>query len=138
MSNEKSEQKQVLGRPSKYNEDIQKRSDDYVDTFELYVNINGKLVPSPIPSVAQLAFKLRVHRATIYEWKKVHAAFSDTLERLNQLQEIFLVQHGLTRGYDSTYAKFLTVNLTIYKDKIETSNTNKEIAINIDKDDAGL
>ncbi len=131
-------EKRSVGRPTMYNEEIQKFADDYIDNYEYYETINDKKVPRNIPSQCDLAFKLKVHRETIANWGKKNSQFLDTLERINQMQELMLCKFGLNRGYDATITKLYTVNLTRYRDKIETNNTNTEIVINIDKDDSKL
>ena len=133
-----SEKKNTVGRPSKYNEEIQKYADDYIDNYLDYEVINDKSVPNTIPSKCDLAFKLRVHRETITNWGKENRQFLDTLERINQKQELMLSKFGLNRGYDGAITKMHMVNLTGYKDKVETINTNKEIVLSVDKDDAEL
>jgi hypothetical protein len=134
-----SDSKQLkLGRPSKYNEQVQEFADNYIDNYPDYEIVNGKEVPNNIPSICDLAFKLRVHRETVANWGKAHPIFFDTLERISQKQELMLSKFGLNRGYDSTIAKLYTVNLTKYKDKVETTIDQKTIQINIDKDDSAL
>jgi len=133
-----SEKKNTVGRPSKYNEEIQKYADDYIDNYLDYEVINDKSVPNTIPSKCDLAFKLRVHRETITNWGKENRQFLDTLERINQKQELMLSKFGLNRGYDGAITKMHMVNLTNYKDKVEQSIDHKNIQINIDKADSGL
>ena len=132
------EKKKTVGRPSKYNEEVQKFAEDYIDNYQDYEEVNDKLIPNNIPSQCDLAFKLGVHRETIANWGKQHRQFFDILERINQKQELMLMKFGLNRGYDATISKLYTVNLTKYRDKIETTNTNKEIQISIDKEDNDL
>ena len=68
------------------------------------------------------ALTLGIHRATVYLWAEKHQLFIDTLEIIQQKQEIFLMHHGLTKGYDSGFAKFMAINVTKYRDKIETTH----------------
>lgn len=126
------------GRPSKYTEEVYEFAKNYIDNYQDYEDINGKLVPNNIPSQTDLAFKLKVHRETIANWGKAHPLFFDILERINQKQELMLSKFGLNRGYDATIAKLYTVNLTKYKDKVESSVEQKTIQINIDKEDKAL
>ena len=133
-----SDKKKPLGRPSKYSEEIQKFADNYIDNYPEYEEVNGKMIPNNIPSQCDLAFKLKVHRETIANWGKQHRQFFDTLERINQKQELMLGKFGLNRGYDATITKLYTVNLTKYKDKVEQTIDHKNIQINIDKADSEL
>ena len=133
-----SKKKSNAGRPTKYNKDVQKFADDYINNYPDYEEVNGKLIPNNIPTSTELAYLAGVHRETIYNWAKENRQFFDTLERIKQKQEIMITKFGLNKNYDSSFAKFIAVNVTSYKDKIETTNTNKEIQINIDKEDSEL
>lgn len=139
----------MAGRPTKYNDEIQKKSEKYIDIplFETYskevvvkdqIQVINCERPSGIPSIAGLAVHLGVARDTIYNWAKAHPIFLDTLEDLKVKQENFLEYHGLTRGYDSAFAKFIAVNTTAYRDKVEEKRTVKTIQVNLDKEDLNL
>jgi hypothetical protein len=132
-----------VGRPTIYTEQIQLLADTYINEWELYkVNTDedGNITRSvnSIPSIAGLSLTLGIHRATVYLWAKKHDLFIDTLEVIQQKQEIFLMHHGLTKGYDSGFAKFMAINVTKYRDKIEHSIEKGSIAIKIDGDDEKL
>lgn len=123
--------KSSAGRPTKYNSDVQKFADDYIDNYQMYEIIDGKRLPNNIPSQIDLAFKLKVHRDTIANWGKSHPEFFSTLERINQMQYIMLQKFGLTRGYDATITKLYATNLTNIRDKIEQKaeiNTSIKLA----------
>jgi len=144
------EQKNLGGRPSVYNEELQKKADDYLD-FPLFETISKEVVvkdqiqvinierPNSIPTVAGLALHLGISRETVYAWAKdtKKSQFSDTFNRLKAKQHEFLVYHGLTRGYDSSFAKFMAVNVTDLRDKVTQENTGT-VEIVIDNDDADL
>jgi len=139
-----SDENNKVGRPSSYTPEIQAIADDYVNGWDLYKEIKNSdgsvtTVVNAIPSVAGLALTLGVHRSTIYNWiKDKNRQFLDTLEIIKQKQEVFLIHHGLTRGYDSGFAKFLAINVTDYKDKVEQTIDHKNIQINIDSNDSKL
>ncbi|GAF94266.1 unnamed protein product, partial [marine sediment metagenome] len=129
--------------------ELQKIADEYLELplFETYskevvvkdqIQVINLERPSSIPSICGLALKLNIHRDTIYRWGKEEKPFYDTLERLRQKQKDFLLYHGLTRGYDSAFAKFVSVNMTDMRDKIDSNITQETIQINIDKDDVNL
>jgi hypothetical protein len=138
MSEIKEEPTKSVGRPSLYNKEIQEFADNYIDNYPDYDLVDGRNVPNSIPSQCDLAFKLRVHRETIANWGKANRQFFDTLERINQKQELMLSKFGLNRGYDGTITKMHMVNLTSYKDKVEQTIDHKNIQINIDKNDSEL
>lgn len=132
------EKKRSVGRPTKLTDDVLKFAKDYIDNYQEYEDINGKLVPNNIPSQCDLAFKLNVHRETIANWGKNNCQFFDILERINQKQELMLQKFGLNRGYDATITKLYTVNLTKYKDRVDHQVDQKTIQINVDSDDSKL
>tara|TARA_R110002096_G_scaffold232683_1_gene422584 strand:- start:673 stop:1104 length:432 start_codon:yes stop_codon:yes gene_type:complete len=116
-----------VGRPTLYNEEIQKQANEYINNWSLYAEIkNGEdpekvtHIVNSIPSIAGLSLELGIHRATAYNWSESYPEFFDTLELIQQKQEIFLMHHGLTKGYDSGFAKFMAINVTKYRDKVET------------------
>ena len=77
-----------MGRPSKYNDEIQAKAEDYAMNFMAYGD--------PVPTVAGLADAIDVSRATMYNWGDEHPEFLDTLERIERRQHKFLVAGGLT------------------------------------------
>lgn len=127
---EQSKPANPVGRPSLYTPEIQEKADRYINEWDLYKEIPEKADPkkvttvvNAIPSIAGLALELGVHRSTIYKWVEAkHCKFIDTLEIIQQKQEVFLIHHGLTKGYDSGFAKFLAINVTSFKDKVETTH----------------
>lgn len=142
----------MAGRPSKYNQEIQKKAEKYLkdssELWEIYteqrVNKWGKVEnvekqrPAEMPSKWNLALYLGVHRETLDYWAKDYCQFSDILEciKLNQMR--FLSYHGLNKNWDSPQTKMHQANLFGWSEKIQTENTNKEIQISIDADDAEL
>lgn len=118
--------KNLGGRPSLYSEEMQKKADDYINNYPETIEMNGKTIPNTIPTATEIAWILNVHRRTIYDWAKKHEMFLHTLERVKLKQEIMITKYGLNRAYDATFAKFIAVNVTNYKDKIETSHSVSE------------
>jgi hypothetical protein len=93
-------------------------------------------------SVAGLSIELDVARKTIYNWSNPdHPSFNEEFlhifESLAKRQELLLEYHGLTKGYDAGFAKFIATNITRYKDKKE-AEVNGDIKIVIDKSDSEL
>jgi len=46
--------------------------------------------------------------------------------------------HGLTKGYDSGFAKFVSVNMTDMRDKIEEKKEVRHIQVKLDYQDIKL
>jgi len=94
-------------------------------------------VPCQLPTIERFALNLGVHKDTIYEWAKVHPKFSDSLRKAQQAQQEILVQHGLSGHYKEGFAKFVAVNFTDMKEKVQ-QEINTQMNIVIDSDDSNL
>lgn len=106
----------MAGRPTKYNKDIQKQAEAYLENYK---DTHG----DEIPSNAGLARILKVHRDTIIEWGKQHPAFSDTLDDIQHEQERKLLNNGLNGKFNSNITK-LALHNHGYSDKKELSGPN--------------
>lgn len=103
-------------RPTKYNNEMQAKADEYLSTY--------KELGSVIPSVAGLSIFLGVSKATIYNWGKEHDEFLDTLRVINSTQESELLNQGLVGSFNATITKLALANHG-YSDKVETVNETK-------------
>lgn len=86
-----------VGRPSEYTDDA--------CAVVIRMGAEGK-------SVVQMACELNVHRDTLYEWAKVHPAFSDAFTRARLLAQAWWEETGqtnlATQGFNaSLYAKII-------------------------------
>jgi hypothetical protein len=91
-----------------------------------------------LPTVERFAANVGVVKSTLYEWAKKHPEFSNALDRAKELQQEVLIQHGLNGFYKEGFAKFVAVNYTNLKDKVESTVESKNIQINIDAQDVKL
>ena len=101
------------GRPSLYNETTQAKADWYL--------LNYKDMGDRVPTAAGLAVYLGVSKVSLYEWAKHHDKFSNTLSKLNAIQEYKLIQGGLGNEYNSTITKLMLANHG-YSDKQELTH----------------
>lgn len=139
--------KSNAGRKTLYTKDMQDKADKFIEGYALFETYQKEIVvkdqiqvinaerPSGIPSISGLALHLKVHRETLYNWGKTHRQFFDTLEDMKAKQEQYLEYHGLTRGYDASFSRFLATNLTKYREKIETKeeiNTKVELSYKVE------
>jgi hypothetical protein len=97
------------GRPTKYNEAMQEKADDYLTTYQK---------DSVVPSVAGLSLVLDLSDSTIYDWKAKHPDFSRTLRNIKKKQEAELLNKGLTSEFNATIVKLMLHNHG-YSDKVE-------------------
>lgn len=98
-----------LGRPTKYNEEMQAKADEYLATYTK---------DSVVPSVAGLSLYIDVPDSTIYDWKAKHPEFTGTLGRIKKKQEAELLNKGLTSEFNATIVKLMLHNHG-YSDKVE-------------------
>lgn len=105
----------LMGRPSKYNKDMQARAELYLaDGFR----DNGKV----IPSAEGLAKYLGVASSTVYLWGEEHALFSETLEAIQAEQKEITLNEGLKGEFNATIAKLVLANHGMH-DKADTTTT---------------
>jgi hypothetical protein len=100
----------MIGRPSKYRDDIPERTLEYVKTF--------KKLGDLLPTMEGLVLYLGVPRSTLYDWAKQpdKQAFSDALDVLKQTQAKMLFENGLEGKYNSTITKLmLSHNHNVYE-----------------------
>ncbi len=112
------------GRPSKYNNVILNKAQQYIETYDS-LDIGHK-----IPSVAGLAVYLQVHKDTIYEWCKHHAEFSDSVKSMMCQQEAVLLGNGL----DGTFNAHITKLVLSKHGYGDNSNKNNSITVTINRD----
>ncbi len=100
-----------MGRPSKYNEEMQRVSDAYCDGE--YEN-HGDMFPSKVG----LACVLRVSERTLDSWGKEYPEFGDTLALIQANQHRTLLNKGLLSEFNPTICK-LALHNHGYSDKIQ-------------------
>lgn len=93
-----------MGRPKKYNEEVQGEADYYVDNYAEFGDA--------IPSIEGLAEHLGVCRTTLYSWKDeiVSDEYLYTLERIASKQKRVTLNKGLTGDFSSVIAKLVLAN----------------------------
>ena len=95
--------KNLGGRPSKYNVGTQFKADIYLSIYE-------DQLEEVVPSHAGLAVYLKVCKETLYEWKKHHPKFSNTLRNIKIAQEQCLLNRGLSGKYNAQITKLMLAN----------------------------
>ena len=104
----------AIGRPTKYNDKILEDAIDYLENHTEHEDI--------IPSVAGLAYLLKVTRQTIYNWGDSNPEFLDILESINLRQEKLLVSGGLGGSFNPAITK-LVLGKHGYHDKQDTEHS---------------
>lgn len=103
------------GRPTKYSEELLIKAEDYLITYKTDYN-------NLIPSVPGLACALDIVKSTIYKWGEEKPEFSDLLARLQQKQEMALMDGGLGGIMNSNIVK-LVLSKHGYSDKQAIDHT---------------
>jgi len=92
----------AAGRPTKYNKAMLDKARGYLNHYED--------CGDAVPTAAGMACELSVNKSTLYEWAKHHEDFSDTLDRMQSIQERKLSSGGLTGDFQPTIAKLMLAN----------------------------
>ena len=129
-----------MARPTDYNENTIKFTQDYldscVDTEEDYTKSQGdksssyeRLIRVKLPTIEGLAVYLGVNKTTIYEWESRYPEFSNVLAQLRSKQAETLINKGLSGDYNPIISKLLLMKHG-YAEKTETDVTTKGESIN--------
>ena len=129
--------KKEVGRPSKYDpkfcEEIVTffNQEPYEQLTRTITRKDGSVVEeevrvaTPLPTLADYATKIGVHRDSIHEWSKNYPEFSDAIKRAKDCQERILVTNGLMGLYNPSFAIFTAKNVIGWKDRHDVVNVNK-------------
>lgn len=90
-----------VGRPTKYNQELQAQADSYVYDWAYY---------DAIPSRVGLCCFLGITKPTMYDWEQQYPEFSTTLQSIDALQERTAVNKGITGEFNSTITKLVLAN----------------------------
>ena len=112
-----------MGRPTKYNQEIVKKAQHYLDNYEEHGHV--------IPSAAGLSLVLGLSRETLRLWSKDEdkKEFLGILDRINQKQECVLINNGLNGTFNSNIAK-LVLGKHGYQDRQQQEGTQVNVIIN--------
>lgn len=105
------------GRPTKLTDELISKAEMYLTDYPS----NGDIVPT----VAGLSVYLDIAKSSIYKYRDESARFSDTLERIESLQESKLVNGGLMGDFNATIAKLMLSNHG-YSEKQVVDNTSSD------------
>jgi hypothetical protein len=118
------------GRPTSYSPEIVKKAKKYLDSCideERELGTDERPIYKirvRLPTIEGLALFIGIHKDTIYEWEKIHKAFSDVIGDLRAEQAQKLIENGLSGDYNPTIAKVLLAKHG-YKDAQEVDQNIK-------------
>lgn len=110
----------AIGRPTKYTDLLVAKANKYLNVYE-------STLMEVIPSHAGLASYLGITRSTLYDWgaQRGKKDFSDILARIKNLQELTLINSGLTGDFNANIVKMMLVKHG-YHDKQENTLSNPD------------
>lgn len=113
----------TLGRPPIYSVETLKRTEEYIQSCE------DTKDDVRLPTIEGLAFSLKIHKDTIYTWRKDEGKepFSDLIEDLLSKQADRLVNNGLSGRYNPTIAKVLLTKHG-YREGIDQTTNDRDIS----------
>lgn len=105
------------GRPSDYRPEYCEEIVSYFDRPLFKEGYKKEL--HDFPTLQEYAARIRcVSMQTLHNWAAAHPEFMEAFNRAKQLQEMLLVQGGLSRAYDGGFTKFILNSVSdTYKDK---------------------
>jgi len=132
---EKSGGAKKLGAPTKYTEDIPEKLLEYfcIDLDREVKNKDGKIVaikPNRLPTVEGFCASVMIAKSTFHEWVKKYPSLSNALGIAKQFQINHLMQHTLEGTYNASFARFLAINISEYREQVEQANET-EITVNV-------
>ena len=106
-----------IGRPTKYNEDLQAQADEYIFKYSEV----GDVIPSRVGLCCYLGISKRVS----YEWETIYTEFLHTLENIEAMQERTAVNRGLDGTFNAAITKLILHNHG-YSEKSELAHTSPD------------
>jgi len=127
--------KNPVGRPVTYTEAVVKVAWAYIENYKTKYK-------HEFPSVVGLCSVLDRSRSTLYRWAdenagEYHKEFKDVLAKLNETQELVLLNNGINRTFNSNICK-LVLGKHGYHEKLDTDQTTKLVVSIGDADAATL
>ena len=90
-----------VGRPTKYNDEMQAQADAYVYDWSTI---------DSIPSRVGLCCFLGIDKTTSYDWERLYPEFSNTCKAVEALQEREALNKGITGDFNSQITKLVLAN----------------------------
>lgn len=110
----------MAGRPTKLTDELVFLAEKYLDVYKSELN-------QVVPSIVGLCSYINVSKSTVYKWKDESKSqtFSDTLERIEEIQCVDLINGGLSNNFNSNITKLMLANHG-FSDKIQNDHTSSD------------
>lgn len=110
------------GAPTKYDP---KYCKEIIEFFSIPPHNGSKnkhfLMPNTLPTLLRFSMKIGVSKKNLLEWADRHDEFRVALDTAKELYKEFLSANGLLGLYNANFAKFIAINTTDMKEKVEVS-----------------
>lgn len=128
----------LLVRPTKYEREYALQMIDFFSVEVFTIDKLGRKKLNRYPTFERFATNIGVTHKTLWNWAQHpdNSEFLHAYQICQDLQKALLVEGGLSGEYNNNFAKFLAVNVTDLRDKVEQEINQKTVQINIDRDDA--
>lgn len=90
-------------------------------------------VPNPPPHFSEFAREIGVTEKILKKWAKAYPEFAESYEACSAIIKEFLIDNGLLKNYDPTFAKFAATYLTDMRDKTEVLKRTVDLNKILDK-----
>lgn len=78
-----------------------------------------KLKANSMPTFERFAVNIGVTHNTLRNWGAAHPEFLSAYNACKDIQKEFIVEHGMNNNYNAGFAKFVAINVTDFKDRVE-------------------
>jgi hypothetical protein len=144
----KRKRKSNAGRPTKYTDEMPQRLMDFFNVPQerivekevataTGVKVIRETVANKLPTVHGFCASIPIAMSTFQDWVAANPEFRATLAKCKQMQTDHLMQKALDGGFHAGFAKFMMMNLTKYREKVEQKQ-DTEIKVTIQDDDQDL
>lgn len=122
----------LLMRPTKYEKEYAIKMLDHfsVDVFRM---VGSKKILNRFPTFERFAVGIGVTHKTLLNWTKANDEFLQAYELCKDIQKALIVEGSMTGDYNAAFAKFLAVNVTDLRDRVEQEIRQSTIVINSDE-----
>lgn len=116
-----------VGRPTKYGEEILKKTREYLNGCGVVIDSEtGKTISVNLPSIEGLSVFLHINRDTIYQWEKENKEFSDIVNELRAKQGEFLINNGLSGKFNPLITKVILTKHG-YREGVDATTNDKDL-----------
>jgi len=125
-------------RPTKYEPSYCINMLDFFSIDVFSIDKLGRKKLNRFPTFERFAITIGVTHRTLQNWNKEHDEFFRAYEMCKDLQKALIIEGGMTGDYNAAFAKFVAVNVTDLKEKIEHEIRQRDIVLTVDDVDVRL